>query len=105
MSSLREKALEEEIHKLRQAIGLLNRAHFQMLTTIVYYCGGELTLSLDDYKAAQRLVLTESMDELTQARTWRTRRPGLDGGDELQDSSARGGLLPPDAGSMNGGTQ
>lgn len=104
MSNLREQVLQDEVRKLKQAIGLLNRAHFQMLTTIVYYCGGELTLSLADYEAAQGLLLTEQTDELAKSRTWRTRRPGHDGGAELNDAPARGGLLPPDARSSTGGT-
>lgn len=86
--------LERQVAELQRRFALMHQAHMAMLTVLVHYIGGEVTLSADDYTAAQGVLLTEELNTAAKQRTLRTRRIGQDGGDEL----ARGGLLPPDAG-------
>lgn len=95
--SLRETVLEQQLRQLQRQFDLMHRIHMATLTTIVYYLGGELTITIKDFDAAKGLLLTETMDPTMQSRTFRTRRIGHDGG-EIE----RGGLLPPNAGSHNG---
>lgn len=86
--------LERQVAELQRRFALMHQAHMMTLTVLVHYIGGEVTLSADDYTAAQGVLLTEELNTAAKQRTLRTRRIGQDGGDEL----ARGGLLPPDAG-------
>lgn len=103
--SLREQTLEQEVARLRRELAVTSHMHMATITTLVYYCGGEVTLSAQDYTNAQGVLLTVQIDAPAQTQTFRTRRPGRDGGDEL----ARGGLLPPDVtqegGAINGHTE
>lgn len=91
--SLREQVLQDEVRRLHQTVQATQHAYLMLLTVLVHYIGGEVTLSTDDVKAAQGLLLTEEFDVLSKSRTFRTRRIGQD-----DDQVARGGLLPPDAG-------
>lgn len=91
--SLREQVLQDEVRRLQQAVKATQHAHLMLLTVLVHYIGGEVTLSTDDAKAAQGLLLTEEFDALSHSRTFRTRRIGRD-----DHEVARGGLLPPDIG-------
>lgn len=86
--------LERQVAELQRRFALMHQVHMMTLTVLVHYIGGEVTLSADDYTAAQGVLLTEELNTAAKQRTLRTRRIGQDGGDEL----ARGGLLPPDAG-------
>lgn len=91
--SLREQVLQDEVRRLQQTVHATQHAYLMLLTVLVHYIGGEVTLSADDAKAAQGLLLTEEFDVLSKSRTFRTRRIGRD-----DDQVARGGLLPPTAG-------
>lgn len=91
--SLREQVLQDEVRRLQQTVHATQHAYLMLLTVLVHYIGGEVTLSVEDAKAAQGLLLTEEFDTLTKSRTFRTRRIGCD-----DDQVARGGLLPPGVG-------
>lgn len=99
--SLREQVLEKQVQELQLMYAQLHNMSMRNLTTLIYYCGGAVTLGEQDYKAANGVLLTQQVDQVAKTITFRTRRVGLDGGDE--QSTARGGLLPPDAGTHNGG--
>lgn len=99
-SSLREQVLERQVKDLQLMFAQFRSTALRNLTTLVHYCGGAITLGEQDYKGAGNLLLTEEVDQAAQTITFRTRRVGLDGGDELGET-ARGGLLPPDAGLHN----
>lgn len=92
--SLREQVLQDEVARLTGMLKATQHAHLMLLTVLVHYIGGEVTLSADDAKAAHGLWLTEEFDALSKSRTFRTRRIGRD-----DHEVARGGLLPPGAGS------
>lgn len=91
--SLREQVLQDEVQRLQRHVQAVQQAYLMLLTVMVHYVGGQITLTTDDAKAAEGLLLTEEFDVLTKSRTFRTRRIGRD-----DDEVARGGLLPPDAG-------
>ena len=91
--SLREQVLQDEVARLSGMLQATQHAYLMLLTVLVHYIGGEVTLSAEDAKAAQGLLLTEEFDVLSKSRTFRTRRIGRD-----DDQVARGGLLPPTAG-------
>lgn len=96
-SSLREKVLEQQVVELQRQAAMLHHAHLMTLTTLVWYLGGEVTLSADDYTSAKGVLLTEQVDVLAKTKTYRTRKVGEDGGGEL----AQGGLLPPTLGATS----
>lgn len=92
--SLRETVLEQEVAKLQQQFAMMHQAHLMTLATLVWYVGGTVTLSKQDYRDAKGVLLTEEMDPVAETRTFRTRHVrGEDGGEV-----ARGGLLPPTVG-------
>ncbi len=93
-SSLREKVLEQQVVELQRQAAMLHHAHMVTLTTLVWYLGGEVTLSAADYTNAKGVLLTKQIDTLAKTTTYRTRTVGKDGGDEL----SQGGILPPQAG-------
>ena len=92
--SLRESVLEQQVRQLQQQCTMIHQAHLMTLTTLVYYIGGQVTLTAKDYTDAKGVLLTEEVDLLAKTKTYRTRRIGQDGGNEL----ASGGLLPPAVG-------
>lgn len=93
-STLREKVLEQQVVELQKQAAMLHHAHMVTLTTLVWYLGGEVTLSAADYTHAKGVLLTKQVDPLAKTTTYRTRIVGQDGGSEL----AQGGILPPQVG-------
>lgn len=104
-NSLREQILEQQLREVQRRFELMHHTHMVTLTVLVHYIGGEITLSATDYKEAQGVLLTETIDPLGQTRTLRTRRIGQDDAavvdDPLNEGRTRGGLLPPNTGQYN----
>ena len=101
-NSLRETVLEQQLRDMQRRFELMHHTHMVTLTVLVHYIGGEITLGATDYKEAQGVLLTETLDPLGQTRTLRTRRIGKDDASVVDDPPnnglTRGGLLPPGAG-------
>lgn len=78
--TLKEQVLQKQVSELQAQLTLLQRTHLQLLSTVVYYVGGELTLTKDDFEQAKGVLLTQQVEQFTGAITFRVRRVGDDGG-------------------------
>ena len=89
-SHLHLDVLKQEVAALRQRLQHSTMAHMALLTTLVHYAGGTIALHPDDFTEAKGLLLTQQVDQFTGVITFRTRRVGKDGGDEMEQSNHNG---------------